>query len=251
MAGYGAIGRSLIVRLADNHYALGKRYAEWCASAPLVGSTADVATMAHHALGHARALYGLLYNESDENTEPEAREAFAPVTLLARPFRTLLEVLAANFLFDRALLVVVAAALESSWTPFATLAHTMIADKRPHAIWTDGWVRQLGSEGGPTARGLESAILHDWDETFCWLGPQDDPQADALYAAAILNAMPDVLRARLLASIGPTAVASGLRLPLQPAPRGNAWELILPLPWDRWDARHWRLTPAEHEGLYD
>ncbi len=50
----------LIARLADNKYLLGRRYAEWCSSAPTLESSVAAAAMAQDELGHARALYPVL-----------------------------------------------------------------------------------------------------------------------------------------------------------------------------------------------
>src|SRR5260370_7695654 len=50
----------LFARLADNKYLLGRRYAEWCSSAPTLESSVAAAAMAQDELGHSRALYPVL-----------------------------------------------------------------------------------------------------------------------------------------------------------------------------------------------
>src|SRR5260221_10675812 len=61
---------ALIARLADNKYALGRRYAEWCSGAPTLESGVAAAAMAQDELGHARALYPLLRDLAPSGTDP-------------------------------------------------------------------------------------------------------------------------------------------------------------------------------------
>ncbi|HEY7974396.1 MAG TPA: Phenylacetic acid catabolic protein, partial [Ktedonobacterales bacterium] len=51
---------ALMARLADNKFFLGRRYAEWCSSAPTLESSVAAAAMAQDELGHARAIYPVL-----------------------------------------------------------------------------------------------------------------------------------------------------------------------------------------------
>src|SRR5689334_3141065 len=51
---------ALMARLADNKYFLGRRYAEWCSSAPTLESSVAAAAMAQDELGHTRAIYPVL-----------------------------------------------------------------------------------------------------------------------------------------------------------------------------------------------
>src|SRR5690242_6961554 len=79
----------LIARLADNKYLLGRRYAEWCSSAPTLESSVAAAAMAQDELGHARALYPLLRSlasEASPELDPETRAHFHNLSCLDRPF---------------------------------------------------------------------------------------------------------------------------------------------------------------------
>ena len=62
-----AIAR-LIARIADNKYALGRHYAEWCSAAPTLESAVAAAAMAQDELGHARATYPVLDKLGFEST---------------------------------------------------------------------------------------------------------------------------------------------------------------------------------------
>src|SRR5436309_9908410 len=68
----GALGH-LILSLADNKAALGRRYGEWAVSAPTLESAVAAAAMAQDELGHARATYPLLKQLGVEVREDEER----------------------------------------------------------------------------------------------------------------------------------------------------------------------------------
>ena len=57
---------NLLLQLADNKYVLGRRYAEWANSAPLLEAAVAAAAMTQDELGHARSIYPLF------RTFPEA-----------------------------------------------------------------------------------------------------------------------------------------------------------------------------------
>lgn len=227
----------LIARLAVQKDALGTCYAEWGATTI---ESAEIATsMAEREHAHAARLRALL---PVHMTLPH----FTPLPCVAQPFATWLDYIAANFLLDGTMTVAFAAMLSSSEAALATLARDVLADERAHIAHADSRVKQLGGEGGPLARGVERAIRLIWNDTLCWLGPQDDLMAEALYEKAIMNAMPDVLRARVMGYVGPIVRAARLSLPVEPAPHGNAWQLTASLPWGRWDVKRWRLLlPGE------
>src|SRR6185312_5196702 len=112
----------LISRLADNKYFLGRRYAEWCSSAPTLESSVAAAAMAQDELGHARALYPLLKNlapDAGPDLDPETRTDFHRMRLLDPSFDGWIDFATANFLIDTALSVIFEAAQTSSYEPLA------------------------------------------------------------------------------------------------------------------------------------
>lgn len=240
---------TLVARLADNKYFLGRRYAEWCSSAPTLESSVAAAAMAQDELGHARALYPLLRAlapGAGAEADPETRQEFAHLSALAEPFASWPQFVAANFLIDPALTTIFAAAQSSSYEPLAGRSRKVLQEERLHTAHGAGWVRRLAREGGAVRTAIEEALRAVWAETLCWFGPVG--AGDALAASGVLDATPDALRGRFLAEVGPTLEASGLALPLRRAASGSGWELAEPLPWDRWDATASRLAPTEPVG---
>ena len=244
MATRDAPTQALIMRLAANKSALGLRYAEWGASTSSPATASAVTDMALDEHNHAQTLFALIQDEEPAENPASSSEPtdITPTPFLCTPLHSWLDLVAANVLFDNAFTVVLAAEITSTDTALAAVAAEIVRAEQKHAAYGDGWVRHMGSEGGPMAHNIEVALSRCWDEALCWLGPQHDPAAETLYAAGVLDAMPHVLRARLLARIGPAVTAAKLKLPLAPAARGNTWELTLPLPWERWDDTHWRLN---------
>ncbi|HET9980460.1 MAG TPA: Phenylacetic acid catabolic protein [Ktedonobacterales bacterium] len=235
---------ALMARLADNKYFLGRRYAEWCSSAPTLESSVAAAAMAQDELGHARAIYPLLKtltpNAGAEN-DPETRTAFTAMASLSEPFGGWEDFVAANVLIDNALTLVFDAGKDSTFEHLAGRSRKVLQEERMHAQHGEGWVRRMAREGGAVRSAQQAALQRIWDEVFCWFGPSgaDDP----LKTAGVLDATPDELRTRFLATIGPMVGAVGLSLPLRRV--GDQWELTEPLPWDRWDAATYQLAPAK------
>ena len=214
----------LVARLADNKYLLGRRYAEWCSSAPTLESSVAAAAMAQDELGHARALYPLLRTLSPQagpEIEPETRTHFLTLAFLDESFGGWPDFVAANVLIDAALTTIFAAARTSSFEPLAGRSRKVLQEERMHALHGEGWLRRLAREGGATKGALEAALLRAWPETLCWFGPAGPD--DALAQAAVLDATPDALRSRFLAAVAPALAASALALPLRQSATG--WEL--------------------------
>ena len=235
---------SLISRLADNKYFLGRRYAEWCSSAPTLESSVAAAAMAQDELGHARAIYPVLKTlnpGAGAENDPETRTAFTALACLGEPFGGWEDFVAANVLIDNALTVVFEAGKDSTFEPLAGRSRKVLQEERMHAQHGEGWVRRMAREGGAAREAQQQALRRVWDEVFCWFGPTGE--SDALKAAGVLDATPDELRARFLAVIGPMLGTVGFDLPLRRV--GDAWDLAEPLPWDRWDAATYQLAPAK------
>ena len=233
---------ALMARLADNKYFLGRRYAEWCSSAPTLESSVAAAAMAQDELGHARAIYPLLKTltpDAGAENDPETRTRFTALASLSAPFGGWEDFVAANVLIDNALTLVFEAGKDSTFEPLAGRSRKVLQEERMHAQHAEGWVRRMAREGGAVRAAQQAALQRIWDEVFCWFGPSgaDDP----LKTAGVLDATPDELRTRFLTIIGPMLGTVGFHLPLRRA--GDAWELTKPLPWERWDAATYQLAP--------
>lgn len=233
----------LIARLADNKYILGRRYAEWCSSAPALESSVAAAAMAQDELGHARALYPLLKTlkpESGQEIEPETRTAFIAFSGLDVMFADWPEFIAANLLLDTAITEVFRAASDSRFAPLAGRSRKALLEERAHRQHADGWTRRLARLDGRVRSGFESALNALWEETLMWFGLEGE--GDTLAADGTLDATPDGLRARFLEQVAPVLVAERLSVPVRESKTG--WTLTRALPWEQWNPATRRLATA-------
>jgi phenylacetate-CoA oxygenase PaaI subunit len=223
----------LILLLADNKHQLGLRYAGWATGAPTLEAATAAAAMAQAELGHARALLPLLRDfpamsraMADEDRPPER---FA--RMLDAPFATWADFVAANAIFDSALTTVVAALIESSYTPLRGRAKKIVEEERYHAAHGNGWLRRLGQGPEGTRMVIGEAIASVWPETLCFFGPGDDSLIGALRRASVIAMTADELREQFLGQMRSVFERAGLALPA-----ANA------LPWTRWDSVRRRLA---------
>ncbi len=200
----------LIASLADNKYFLGRRYAEWCTSAPALEAAVAAAAMAQDEIGHARSLYPLLRDVvgAGPETEPETRTEFLAVPFLQMPFSAWTDFVAANFLFDTALTIVLEAAQESSVSGLAQRARRIVQEEQMHWLHGEGWLRRLASSPAGVRRALIESLAAVAPDTMEWLNIVQP----LLVEEAVLTAGAAVLRDRYHARITPILEAEGLRL---------------------------------------
>lgn len=151
---------ALVVGLADNKYFLGRRYAEWCTSAPALESAVAAASMAQDEIGHARSLYPLLSDLTGASFEsdPGSRAVFYNAACLNAPFDDWIDFVAVNFAFDTALSVLLEGARDSRDLPLQQRARRMLDEERIHWLHGEGWVRRLAREGQNIRGRLRGAI---------------------------------------------------------------------------------------------
>ncbi|MGH2448797.1 MAG: Phenylacetic acid catabolic protein [Chloroflexota bacterium] len=198
----------LIAGLADNKYRLGQRYAEWCTSAPALESAVAAAAMAQDEIGHARSLYPVLKElagVSPEN-EPETRTHFTNVQFLDRPFSSWTDFVAANFLFDTALTVVLEAAGQSSLASLQQRANRMLPEEQLHWLHGAGWLRRLSGESAALSAALEASLQVISPGTDAWL---EVAQPD-LVEQGVLSSDTAQLRQTYSGRVNPLLVEAGL-----------------------------------------
>lgn len=151
----------LVATLADNKQMLGRRYAEWCTAAPTLESAVAAASMAQDEIGHARSFYPLLEDIAGKSpdADPDARTRLQYAAFLEEAFSSWTDFVAANFLFDTALTVLLDAALESSFGPLGQRARRIHEEETLHWLHGEGWVRRLAATG-QAVRGALTGSLH-------------------------------------------------------------------------------------------
>jgi len=199
----------LVAGLADNKLFLGRRYAEWCTAAPSLEAAVAAAAMAQDEIGHARSLYPLLKDVAGASSEvePETRTTFTNARFLDRPFGSWLDFVAANFLFDTAISILLDAAQDSTLIGLAQRAKRILEEERLHWLHGEGWTRRLATEGQAVREELTSAfsgVLPCALDMLSLASP-------ALVEERVLSADADALRERYRSCINP--ILSAVSLP--------------------------------------
>lgn len=232
--------------LADNKQYIGRRYAYWSNGAPALEAAVAAAAMTQDELGHARTLYPLLEDfaqgqQMPGELDPMTRTLHYHLAYLDDDFRGWSDFVATNFLLDTALTTFFEAAQNSTYEPLRARARKIVQEERIHAMFAEGWVNRLAKAGGAVRAALIDALQRLWDETLCWLGPQDDPVMQQLHQEGIIDATPDELRSRYLQKIMPILSALDISVPAVFNAGAKRWEPSQPLPWERWNAFARRL----------
>ncbi|HZU14921.1 MAG TPA: Phenylacetic acid catabolic protein [Chloroflexota bacterium] len=198
----------LVAALADNKYFLGRRYAGWCTSAPTLESAVASAAMAQDEIGHARSLYPLLRDLAGDSpqTEPETRTEFDAMPALQEPFSGWEDFVAANFLLDTAVTVMLEAARTSSHQALAQRARRMLEEEPLHWLHAEGWVQRMADGPPGMRRALAGALRRATPSALGWF----DHAAPDLVASSMLDAGAQDLRMRFRGRVNPPLADSGL-----------------------------------------
>ena len=211
----------LILSLADNKAALGRRYGEWAVSAPTLESAVAAAAMAQDELGHARATYPLLKQLGLEVREDEERlEVGACMRLLATEFPGWDCFVAANLAVDGMLTAFVRACEESAFVGLAQRARKVLQEERSHQVHARAWARRLARDERRRDT-FAAALGESWWQAARWAGPAGDVGFATLVATGYLAGGPDELRGSLRKTIG--EVLEDTDLPGLALPEPHDW----------------------------
>jgi 1,2-phenylacetyl-CoA epoxidase catalytic subunit len=241
--GVDAALANLVVVLADNKYFLGRRLSESAIGAPTLESAVACAAIAQEELGHTRPLYSFLEQlpggpvplERDDD-----RERKYCLTLLREPFRSWPDAVAALFLVDAAVTIMLEGLEQAGPDVLRRRAGRVVADEPTHAKFAAGRVRELAAT--PAAPELARAAAAILPEILCWFGPPGEPGLDTLRDAGLVELDNERLRQRFLAGVVPVLTEAGLEVGIGWNARSETWEYGT-LPWESWNRLERRLMP--------
>lgn len=198
----------LLASLADNKYFLGLRYAEWCTAAPSLESAVAAAAMAQDEIGHARSLYPVLRDTvgASAETEPETRIGFVNIPFLGAPFSGWTDFVAANFLFDTALTVLLESASGSASQALCQRARRMLPEEQLHWLHGEGWVKRLAGKGSGVRAALQASLDTVGPQALAWFDVVEPGHLED----QIVSLGADALRKCLRARVNEVLVPSGL-----------------------------------------
>lgn len=235
---------NLLLQLADNKYVLGKRYAEWVNSAPLLEAAVAAAALTQDELGHARSIYPLFRTFPDAPPvlkKEEDRDDLINITFLDEPFQHWTEFVAAVFLFDQALSVVFESARDSVFEPLKQRAAKILQEEKYHAMYATTWLRSLSKEGTKARQAMDAALHRIWPEVVCWLGRPGEKYQQYAIDEGLLSDDVETLRQEFLSRVGPVLQELNYSFPIAYDESAKQWEITGELPWDKWDPKTRRL----------
>ena len=224
--------------LADTKHRIGMRTSEWINGTPALEGAVGAAAITQDELGHARSYYSMLRDfPSAPDTigfenDLEARDDYYNPRILNKPWDSWLDVIAVNVLLDRALSIAVEATGSSAFAPLKQRTAKLLQEESYHRLFGDSWLARLSRGDEGTRQRMQDSLERFWGATLAWLGPNEDPAANQLRSAAVLDTMPDEMRGRWFDEVSALLRAQDLVVPAgQPD-------------WSHWDSVY-RDVPAE------
>jgi phenylacetate-CoA oxygenase PaaI subunit len=236
---------NLLLQLADNKYTLGKRYAEWANSAPLLEAAVAAAAMTQDELGHARSIYPLFRTfpaAPPVLKKEEDRDDLINIAFLDEPFAQWTDFIATIFLFDQALSVVFESARTSVFEPLKQRAGKILQEEKYHTMYGATWLRSLSKEGTQARVQMDASLRRIWPEVICWLGQPGEKYQQYAIDEGLISDDVDAIRQEFLGRVGPLLQELDFDLPFAYDEASGRWEITGDLPWDRWDPKTRRLS---------
>lgn len=234
---------NMLVVLADNKYALGRRLAEWAVGPPTLEASVAGAAIGQQLLGHARVLYPVLGQWPEHDLgEPDVasgRERNYNMAVVDPPCPTWDHAVCSLFLVNSACNVVLEALRESQHADLSKRVARMLDDDHLQAQYANGRVRELVARY-PTGRQLvQERVDESFGEVLLWFGPRAERGVAALGSAELVSGDNEQWRQRWLDRVGPVLEEVDVRLPARRDGSGRwVWEEV---PWERWNPLQRRL----------
>jgi ring-1,2-phenylacetyl-CoA epoxidase subunit PaaC len=156
----------LLLTVADDEFVIGFWDSEWTGIAPMLEEDVATSSIAQDEIGHARALYELLAELTDDDADRIAygreADAFRHAALLNHARGDWALSVARRYLYETADAVRLTALARSSYEPLALLAGKMRREETYHLLHADAWLRRLAEGAG--RRRLVQSIVRLWPD---------------------------------------------------------------------------------------
>ena len=152
----------LLLSVADDEFVIGFWDSEWTGIAPMLEEDVATSSIAQDEIGHARALYELLAELTDDDADRIAYgrspDDFRHAALLNHARGDWAFSVARRYLYETADAVRLTALAGSSHEPLAALAGKMRREETYHLLHADAWLRRLAEAGPETRERLASSL---------------------------------------------------------------------------------------------
>lgn len=158
----------LLLSVADDEFAIGFWDSEWTGIAPMLEEDVATSSIAQDEIGHARALYEMLAELTDDDADHIAygreADAFRHAALLDHRRGDWAFSVARRYLYETADAVRLAALASSSHEGLAALAAKMRREETYHLLHADAWLRRLAGGGAEGRDRLARAVECLWSD---------------------------------------------------------------------------------------
>ena len=156
----------LLLAIADDEFVIGFWDSEWTGIAPMLEEDVATSSIAQDEIGHAKALYELLAELTDDDADRIAygRTAgdFRHAALLNHARHDWAFSTARRYLYETADAVRLAVLATSTYPPLAMLAGKMRREETYHLLHADAWLRRLADGADEARERLASAVRLLW-----------------------------------------------------------------------------------------
>ena len=196
----------LLLSVADDEFVIGFWDSEWTGIAPMLEEDVATSSIAQDELGHAKALYELLAELTDEDPDRIAfgrePDAFRHAALLNHARGDWAFSVARRYLYETADGVRLRALAGSAHEALAALAGKMRREETYHLLHAEAWLRRL-ADGAPDGRErLSTALGSLWADAQQIFAPLDGEET--LLRAGILPEPMSALHAEWQARVRPS-----------------------------------------------
>ncbi|HEX5040292.1 MAG TPA: 1,2-phenylacetyl-CoA epoxidase subunit PaaC [Candidatus Limnocylindria bacterium] len=179
----------LLLSVADDEFVIGFWDSEWTGIAPMLEEDVATSSIAQDEIGHAKALYELLAELTDDDPDRIAygRDAasFRHAALLNHARGDWAFSVARRYLYETADRTRLAALARSSHEPLALLAGKMRREETYHLLHADAWRRRLAEGPDDVRARFADALRRLWPDAQQVFAPLADEEAlvrDAILA---------------------------------------------------------------------
>lgn len=239
--------RNLLVAIADTKLLLGYHYGEWTFGTPALEAAIACCSLGQAELGHVRLLHGILNTHFGDDPEQlmEARqpEEFACIAYLDNEIKDWAEFVAANYIVDLAVTILLHALKDSTFQPLHMSLEKMIQEEKYHIHHGQGWFRTIALKSDLTRKVMEKYARQALESVVVWFGPEDFRLDKVLVKDGIKTETNHDILSTLFREVGSLSQSLQLDIGLTQEKYGN-WVFNRKISWDNWNPATRRLQPG-------